>query len=328
MAKRPTLDKTRNALRKLAFKQLDQLEAVSTQLHKFLEVIDHVENHEHMILMLEWFENAHTLRPADFKGIAEYICKLIKEGKPLPPQLIAALKNYSVLPGKKIQRHIISTERVVEKGDYDRYISPTGRKKFRIADRETRKNPVILAALADFRARNPEFATAKKMRRRTMSMERNFKPKEFYFVPTPEGLALLELDSLCYLHSLFGLDDFCHTPLLQKVSVNATPHGILIFIPRYWSFDYSRDLNLKEINKLIKAWEMPRQGETLSSLRVDGNVKARITFEAYEEAGKRGLQGEERMRYALEKAGLRQDMEERSFFRILKKGKAICATKA
>ncbi len=31
-------------------------------------------------------------------------------------------------------------------------------------------------------------------------------------------------------------------PLLMKLSVNITPHGTMIFIPAYWSFDAKRDV--------------------------------------------------------------------------------------
>lgn len=42
-------------------------------------------------------------------------------------------------------------------------------------------------------------------------------------------------------------------PLLMKVSVNPTPYGTLIFVPRTWSFDARRDLDWGAITRLHRA---------------------------------------------------------------------------
>jgi hypothetical protein len=50
-----------------------------------------------------------------------------------------------------------------------------------------------------------------------------------------------------------------------------------------------------------------------------------MTAPAFQKAGRIGLTGEERTRYAIDKAHLRSKITDRSFYRILKTGKELCA---
>ena len=47
-------------------------------------------------------------------------------------------------------------------------------------------------------------------------------------------------DAFCMRWNLYGMQG--DRPLVTKLSVNLTPHGTMIFIPAYWSFDYKRDV--------------------------------------------------------------------------------------
>jgi len=63
-------------------------------------------------------------------------------------------------------------------------------------------------------------------------------------------------DAMCYRWRLYGMEK--DRPLLLKVSVNPTPHGTMIVIPRYLSLDPHRDLDWKLIGRLQS---VPGSGE-------------------------------------------------------------------
>lgn len=50
------------------------------------------------------------------------------------------------------------------------------------------------------------------------------------------------------------------SPLLMKLSVNLTPHGTMILIPAYWSFDSKRDVRWAAVMKLHCVRAEKRQG--------------------------------------------------------------------
>src|SRR6185436_14730473 len=53
-------------------------------------------------------------------------------------------------------------------------------------------------------------------------------------------------------------------PLLLKLTVNVTPYGTIIVVPKYWSFDPKRDLKWGAVTSLHKMREVKRQGPKLS----------------------------------------------------------------
>lgn len=53
-------------------------------------------------------------------------------------------------------------------------------------------------------------------------------------------------------------------PLLIKLSVNLTPHGTMIFVPAYWSFDAKRDVRWDGVMKLHRARAPKKQGAVLA----------------------------------------------------------------
>ena len=95
-----------------------------------------------------------------------------------------------------------------------------------------------------------------------MVQERSFRPRGWEFSwRTQRNRFDAVFDAFCHRWILYGMEG--DRPLLQKLSINVTPFGTMIFIPRYWSFDQKRDLRWGAIMKLHRSRGVPRQGEKL-----------------------------------------------------------------
>lgn len=89
-------------------------------------------------------------------------------------------------------------------------------------------------------------------------------------------------------------------PLLQKLTVNLTPHGTMIFIPSWWSLDPKRDLNWSEIKKLHKVRVPSKQGAKLTRNQMEqaAETKKAATLDA--QASANGLKGAQRATWIME----------------------------
>ena len=80
-------------------------------------------------------------------------------------------------------------------------------------------------------------------------------------------------------------------PLLIKLSVNLTPHGTMIFIPAYWSFDAKRDVRWDAAMKLHRARAAKKQGPVLAEGVEDRRALAKKLETLDREVRRRGLRG-------------------------------------
>ena len=139
--------------------------------------------------------------------------------------------------------------------------------------------------------------------RRRFRMERNFLPQEMQFRwETDEDKFRVEFDLFCDNHCLHGYEG--SKPLLTKLAVYPTHSGIVMSVPRYWSLDYRRDLNWKAINALLRAWDIPRQGEKMSLSRAERTEQKRLAAKYDAEARDLGITGAARYDYITAKLGL------------------------
>ena len=83
-------------------------------------------------------------------------------------------------------------------------------------------------------------------------------------------------------------------PQLLKLTANLTPHGTMIFVPAYWSFDPKRDVKWKAITKLHKARGVSKQGAKLSANRAAKKREASRAKRLWAQATREGLRGEKR----------------------------------
>src|SRR4051812_26866003 len=105
------------------------------------------------------------------------------------------------------------------------------------------------------------------------------------------------------------------TSLLMVFSLahsEGRPHGLMVFIPTYWSFDPRRDLNWAEINKLHKARGGLRQGPKMSKGRLARHTQAQLAYQAAQRARDLGLRGAKRLEFIIKSASLPPGTEPRS----------------
>jgi hypothetical protein len=123
-------------------------------------------------------------------------------------------------------------------------------------------------------------------------------------------------DAFCYAWDLYGMEK--DKPLLMKVSVNPTPYGTLIFIPRTWSFDAYRDLDWGAIARLHRAQGVSRQGPKLSAGRMEVRREAARAQRLWAQAGKKGLRGHTRYEWVREKMGRDARSDPSWLYRLLR----------
>src|SRR5438876_1192245 len=97
--------------------------------------------------------------------------------------------------------------------------------------------------------------------------------------------------------------DCCGQPedqfLLLKLTVNITPYGTMIMIPRYWSFDPRRDLKWNEIKSWHRLRSATKQGPKLSVNEIERRREAERAREWWEQATAAGLKGDRRNQWVM-----------------------------
>jgi hypothetical protein len=123
-------------------------------------------------------------------------------------------------------------------------------------------------------------------------------------------------DVFCQRWNLYGMEG--DKPLLLKLTANLTPHGTMIFVPAYWSFDPKRDINWKAITKLHRARGVTKQGAKLSTNQRLQREEARHARRWWAAAKRNGLKGEARKSWVMQKLKWDSRNDERTLRRLLK----------
>jgi len=155
---------------------------------------------------------------------------------------------------------------------------------------------------------------AKGIIRRAFSKERNFRDLRFEWSEKKQRFRQV-FDAFCHRWNLYGMEK--DRPLIMKITVNPTPHGTMIFIPRCWSFDGRRDLAWKEISLLHKAHGAARQGPKLSAARQQKQREKEAAKYWVAVAQSLQLRGDRREEFVLKKLG-KDPRTDRSYLRRLK----------
>jgi hypothetical protein len=107
-------------------------------------------------------------------------------------------------------------------------------------------------------------------------------------------------------------------PLLQKLSVNITPYGTMIVVPRYWSFDSNRDLKWSAITRLHHSRGVHRQGAKLSANQIQRREQAKEAKRFFNEATRRGMKGERRNSWVMNKIRMHPQTDPKQLRRLIK----------
>jgi hypothetical protein len=286
-------------LQKLAFRRAERCGAILKQFHANRSKID---SHPASLLIwrtYDWLCIPLSLWPIDFDGFVKHLLNLVETKSQFDDDLLLLLNLIGNPPDKETCNAVGAFEHMVETGNYEHLV----RRPEKFAELETtvKHDQELATAWKQIKKRwdikshqNPRGVI-----RRRMSQERNFRENWEFDWKDAKKKFFLFFDTMCYRWKLYGMEH--DEPLLLKISVNPTPHGTMIVIPRHWSLDPIRDLDWNKIGKLHRSRGATRQGPKLSVSRMQKREEAIQVKKIWDEAGIKKIRGDARYDYVLKK---------------------------
>jgi hypothetical protein len=194
-------------------------------------------------------------------------------------------------PPESTQSTVAEFEHDIESGRYEKMLKQAA--KFEEQEKALLQNQQLASEWAEIKRQFDikQFQNARGVIRRRMSLERNFREATWHFDPSdPRCLFHFVFDAFCYRWKLYGMEH--DRPLLLKISVNPTPHGTMILIPRHWSLDPRRDLDWPLISRLHRSRGAKKQGPKLSPAQTQKLADAIKVQKLFQQSCKQGLKGE------------------------------------
>jgi hypothetical protein len=312
------MDSSKQAdLEKLARFSFRRMGECSKVVEKYYDAPPFVRGNTALKHAYSWMFVPLSLWPFDISGAVEHLIARLAAGKEADESLLLLVELLGPLPPPQARVAIAEHEKLVSGGNYESLIKVP--EKFDAKEEWLGENAELRA---DWNRIKKNFDVAKYQNpagiiRRRMTSERNFRPKgwDFSWGKRVDRFRLV-FDAFCHKWTLYGMDH--DKPLLQKLSINITALGTMIFIPRYWSFDYYRDLKWKVVKHLHECRGVPRQGAKLSTSQAQRREQARAVRRWWNEATKVHLKGEKKNQWVIEKLGLHSQTSERQLRRLMK----------
>jgi hypothetical protein len=314
----PQFEQDWNRLGGLAFRRREKVGELFRQISMLISSHNDHPDQPWLMLIRSWLLVPFTLWPVDFDGIGQYVCKRIEQGGRLEYDIVFMLECLESIPNRKAQDAISEYELLVEKGTYEPLIQSHA--KYASQEKELLRNQKLRAEWRNFKRTFgvEKYRDRRGIVRRRMAQERNFRRDWQFSGDTEKDRFRGAFDAFCHRWNLYGMEG--DKPLLLKLSVNPTAHGLMIFIPSYWSLDSKRDLNWRKINRLHKARGALRQGPKMSEGRLERHIQAEAAYKAAQQARKLTLRGEERREYIAKMVGLPTNTEARTIRRLVREG--------
>jgi hypothetical protein len=279
-------------MRGFAFRRIQRCGELLKEFHACRKKINRRSDAELIWNLYDWVTAPLSLWPVDFEGLARHTLGVVKSGRPCDAQLLLLLRLVGFPPSEKAQHVVGAYEHDVANGRYEKLVLQP--EKFIELEKQLAADSELQSVWLEIKKhfRLERLRNSRGVIRRRMSQERNFREGWGFNWSTPGKRFLIIFDALCYRWDLYGFEN--DRPLLLKVSVNPTPHGTMIVIPRHWSFDKRRDLNWKEIGKLHGAHGASRQGPKMSMARIHRREEAIAAKKHWDDATRQGLRGDAR----------------------------------
>jgi plastocyanin len=226
----------------------------------------------------------------------------VAAGRELDKEMRLLLALLPAPPPEDICMVVAQHEHDVQVGRYESLVTTTA--KFDSTERALAFEPAFRRDWEQIKATWPvkRFRDHKGIIRRTLTAERNLQPEfRVKWTRKPQRFQAA-FDAFCFRWNLYGMQE--DEPLLMKLSVNLTPHGTMIFIPSYWSFDAGRDVKWGEVGRIHRARASKRQGKALAEGIEQRRCQAEKLRELDREARELKLKGERRHRFLCEGLGL------------------------
>lgn len=299
---------------KLTFRRM---QAGVQLIERFHALPETARRHGALKRAYDWLLVPLSLWPVDVIGIAGHLLDGFEAGKTPATDLVGLVNLLGDAPTEKTCGVTSQHERNVKGGNYETLIK--AQHKFDFKEKllkqykEFRDDWDWIKGQFDL----DKYQGGNGVIRRRMVSERNFRPTDWNFKWNSQEDRFRNIfDAFCHKWVLYGMEK--DKPLLQKLSVNITPFGTMIFIPRYWSFDRNRDLRWRAITRLHRARGVPRQGAKLSANQAERRKQAEIARRLIKKATEQGMKGEKRDYWVMAKLGLHPDTHPKQLQRLLK----------
>lgn len=243
-------------------------------------------------VLYRWMFVPITLWPVNVQDVFAYGLAQVSAGKPLDKEIRLLLQVLPTLPSDNVCEVVARHEHDVQRGQYEPLVTTTA--KFDAEELIAARNSELKNEWKRIKDtwNVDRFRDRKGVIRRSLSAERNLRqPFSVNWKSRAERFHAV-FDAFCLRWNLYGMQG--DKPLLIKLSVNLTPHGTMIFIPAYWSFDAKRDVRWDAVMKLHRARAPKKQGAALAAGVEERRAQA-VKLKALEhEARLLRLRGEKR----------------------------------
>lgn len=224
----------------LAFSHSRKYSKLIKGFHLLRAAIDKHAHAEKIWNVYGWLLSPLSLWPFDLAIFAEKILNSIRRRERLTTNETLILSFIAEPPHRQQVKAIVEFEHQIERGAYEQLLRQDA--KYEQIQSTLLGDPELADAWEKIKGAFDvsKFQNKSGIIRRTFCGERNFKPA------WPGGTSSIEdqfqaaFDAMCHRWQLWGMEH--DKPLPLKLTVHPTPHGIMIVIPRLWSFDVRRDL--------------------------------------------------------------------------------------
>ena len=284
-----------------AFDRADWAEKALQRYHSVIEKLDAVVAQQ-LSGLYRWMFVPPTLWPFNVQDVLEDCLAALEQGKRLNSRHGLLIELLPDPPDETICAGVAAHELHVQKGNYENLVKTQA--KYAQNELAIRTDPELRRQWARIKAAFDvqTYRDHKGVIRRTMNTERNLRPSFSVNLRRREDVFHAAFDAFCMRWNLYGMQN--DEPLPLKLTVNLTPHGTMIHIPAYWSFDPKRDIRWDAIAKLHRARVPGRQGATLAEGVAERMKAARKLSHLDKEALRRDLKGDKKHEFLCAGLGL------------------------
>lgn len=274
-----------------------------------------------LAILHQWMLVPLTLWPLNIHDIFCSCLDSVEAGRPLDSDMVFLLQSLPEPPSEKVCRIVAEHEHLVQKGSYESLINTQA--KFDSIEKEAIRDPELVSAWKAIKKRwdVTKFADRKGVIRRSLTTERNFRQAFSVDWKDPWHRFQAAFDAFCARWDLYGMQG--DKPLTMKLSVNLTPHGTMIFIPAYWSFDAKRDVSWPAVKKLHGARALKKQGEALTEGLEERRANAAKLRKLDREVKRLGLRGDKKHEFLCDGLGWVADTSPKRFSLLRKEFQAM-----
>jgi len=242
--------------------------------------------------LYDWLFVPPTLWPFNVQDVLAGCLDTLKARQRLNERQQLLLALLPAAPGEAVCAAIAEHERHVQQGRYEHAI--TTQAKYVQNALGLGNDPELRRQWARIKAAFPlaAYRDHKGVVRRTMGAERNLRPSFSVNLRRRDEVFQAVFDAFCLRWHLYGMQH--DEPLPLKLSVNVTPHGTMIHIPAYWSFDPKRDIRWDAIAKLHRVRVPGRQGPALAEGYAQRRRDAAKLRRLDKQAARQNLRGEKK----------------------------------